>query len=106
MRFRMSAGLHVENDPEGKEKVYRPGDVIETKHDLARLLNQYDRNGNAVSVKFERLSNEPPRSATFAALERMDENGLREWAEENEVDVAGAKDREGLLKLIKAAYGV
>lgn len=116
-RFKLMVGKHVE-----KGKVYRKGDIITTDDDLTRL------NGGPGAMKFERLSavEDPgsllPRSVEGADrshaipapardnpvnkganLDKMSLTDLQAYADEEEIDLKGAKTRDDVLKQIKAA---
>lgn len=120
MKFRLLAGGYVGPDysqpiaTEGPRKgkrpsktVYarrasKPGEtdeypIVECENDLAALHG---------SDKFERIHEQPPVAAPqriIVDIESMSFAELREYAEEQEIDLKGAKDKQESLKAIRAA---
>lgn len=129
-KYRLLAGKHSqkEENPETKQKevkIYKRGDVFESKHDLLKF------NAGPGAMKFEKVEEPPPRAASraaapppepppppeaktiqppprnqqeyHAALDKMTEKDLRALAAEEEIDLKGAKTKEDIVKAIKAA---
>jgi len=74
------------------------GDLIESKHDLEARFNK-----GPFSRKFERVYQDRP---TFAALvqpnlEAMSVKELQELAQDQEIDISGAKTKEDLLRILR-----
>ncbi len=116
-RFRLLRGVH--GDKNGK---YKKGDIIETETDLVEKFN-----ADGFPAKFQRLEDTPdkrkPDTSSVAVLdpeededsdpgdtdeftrediESMNVKELRELAEENEIDISGAKGKQAILKAILA----
>lgn len=123
MRFQLLAGLHTEPDPSNPpygELTYKAGDVFESNTDLCQRFN---RDG---STKFQRLSDAPskpqaavpvpssnskpipvpeptPPSKLKVNLDVMTLEQLQKFAEDEEIDIKGAKKREEVLRAVKSA---
>jgi hypothetical protein len=112
-RFKLKMGFHGQNDPEDKARVeehvakgglprpikqvtFKPGDIIETDADLSRF------NMEGYPPRFELVSG-PGMLPSDGDLEHMTLEALREFAEAEEIDLAGVKGRRPVLDRIRSA---
>lgn len=94
------------------KRMYSPGESVESDRDLCKLFN---RPG---SIKFERLP-DPPQAQSFQGqqnavatavkespdLDGMTVRDLQALAEEEEIDLGGAKTKDQMVKTIRQATG-
>lgn len=110
--FRLLAGQHVENDVEGVERKYVAGAEFVSKYNLLLL------NGEGVPPKFERVDAHTPLAVQVQApaetlkeararirsnLEAMKVEDIETYAQKNEIDLKGVKNKEDAIKRILAA---
>lgn len=112
-RLRPGVGLHIANDAVGKERVYKPGDVVESSSDLSqRWPEKFERVFDDVPVSKGENSPGAGESNTSAPItpnnsvdtfDAMTLDELRKFAAEEEIDIRSAKTKAEAIKLIKAA---
>lgn len=102
MYFKLLSGVHSHGD-----KVYNPGDIIESGTDLEKRFNVPG------SLRFQRIREEdlprqedhPSGNQGKTALETLTVNQLRKLAEEYEIDLADATKKDDIIGIL-AAEGV
>ena len=95
MRFKLLVGQHIQNEPDGTEKKYSAGEVIESNVDLEKRFGD----------KFRRVYGTPEderdEPTTGDDLERMTVKELQALAAEEEVDLRGMTKKEDLIKALR-----
>lgn len=126
-KFRLLVSTHIDDGPPGcdcdhcvtsagKSHCYEAGDIIESKRDLAQRYN------SQFSKKFERVDEQPlPAGQVLVSQEELDnlrkiaakstapafdfdkatEKQLREYAEENEIDISKCKTPDDIRKAVR-----
>lgn len=127
MKFKVLRGKHAEGrNPDGSQRVYQQGEVVDSVSDLSRL-------NSSGAVKFERIDEAPrgtpAREPVVAAapgfvaaapgfvnapaaappvpaqdgLDSMTVADLKSLAEEEEIDLAGARYKDDMIAKIRLA---
>lgn len=129
MRFRLLAGQHIQTDPDGQERLYKPGQVLEAKADLAtRWPEKFGRVAEGTPLDVGMLTRVPPSESVADAAQRgfdpatsntgalppssplpagedtfshMTLNELKAFAAEEEIDLKGARTKEEILAVLR-----
>lgn len=64
--FKLLAGKHTQKESNGISKTYRPGDVIDSKHDLVKLFNSHP-----TTPKFERVDERTMRGDISSVVQTV-----------------------------------
>ena len=114
-RFRLMVCSHVANNGGGEERLWNPGDVIESKRDLERRWPEkfiWFRDDEPLSagidqtVKPDDELEEEGGIAVATARDDLDSKTiqqLRELAEAEEINLGAAKNKEDIIRLIRAS---
>lgn len=111
MRFELLAGAHTDGEvSQGNRVIYRPGDVIETDVDLAKMFG---------SDKFRKMDESEPNTPkkrpqsqqvvtvpTREELNKMSMADLRALAAEEEIDVSTTSKKEEVVNMIISSLGL
>lgn len=112
MRFRLLAGMHIQNDPmSGKERIYRAGAVFESVTDLARrwpekferVLDSTPLTPDPAASGMDASPSSAPLPSSGDEYEGMTVKELQALAAEEEIDLKGARTREEILTVLRKA---
>ncbi len=110
-RFRMVAGKsHVQRDKEGNRQVFKAGDVVESESRLdlkfgadkfVPMSSEFSRPEHRPNVVAPTQT--PPARDQGPNFDAMNEETLRKFAEDEEIDIKGIRkgDVEKLRKVVK-----
>jgi hypothetical protein len=99
-RFRLNSGIHSEGG-----KTYMPGDVFESASDLSVHnvrgdLPRYERVTTSIALSH----GETPADRDPLGIHQLSVPELRQWADNEEIDLGDATRKSDILKTIENAY--
>lgn len=130
-KYKLIAGGHVQDDPGGKKDErtgrvvdcrFGPGDIVESKDNLAALwpekfqpvfsegVSGLDRQmgesarqyAKRLQVMAQQAAKDADEELTSDTLENMTDKELKAYADENEINIGTAKTRADMLKILRA----